>query len=149
MVEQPQYNMLVRRKMEDELVQAADDLGFGMVTWSPLKYGLLTGKYNQGMPDEKTRLTRDPSWAESVVTEERIQKVRELSALAEEIGISMPQLAIAWTLRVPQVTSVILGASKTSHLEDNLKALDAVEMLTEDVLVRIEEILQNKPDPVV
>jgi voltage-dependent potassium channel beta subunit len=148
MVEQPQYNMLVRRKMEDELVQASDDLGFGMVTWSPLKFGLLTGKYNDGMPDEQTRLTREPTWADSVVTEERVQKVRKLTALAEGIGISMPQLAIAWTLRIPQVTSVILGATKSFHLEENLKALEALEELNDDVLEQIEEILANKPDPV-
>jgi len=148
-VEQPQYNMFVRRKMEDELIQASDDLGFGMVTWSPLKYGLLTGKYNEGMPDEKTRLTRDPSWAESVVTEERVEKVRELTGIAEELGISMAQLAIAWALRVPQVTAVILGATKKSHLEENLKALDAVDALTEDVLERIETVLDNKPESVV
>ena len=147
-VEQPQYNMFVRRKMEDELVQASRDLGFGMVTWSPLKYGLLTGKYNEGMPDEKTRLTRDPSWAESVVTQERVEKVRALTDLAGEIGISMAQLAIAWALRLPEVTSVILGATKKSHLEENLKALDAVGELTEDVLERIDSILENKPEPV-
>ncbi|MGD2057792.1 MAG: aldo/keto reductase [Anaerolineales bacterium] len=149
MVEQPQYNMFVRRKMEDELVQAAEDLGFGMVTWSPLKYGLLTGKYNEGMPDESTRLTRDPSWADSVVTEERVKKVRALTGLAEELGISMSQLAIAWILRVPQVSSVILGATKRAHLEENLKALEATELLTEEVLDRIEQILDNKPEPVV
>jgi voltage-dependent potassium channel beta subunit len=147
-VEQPQYNMFVRRKMEDELIEASEDLGFGMVTWSPLKYGLLTGKYNEGMPDEKTRLTRDPSWAESVVTEERVEKVRALTSLAGEIGISMAQLAVAWTLRVPQVTAVILGASKVSHLEENLKALDALELLNQDVLDRIDGILENKPEPV-
>ena len=147
-VEQPQYNMFVRRKMEDELVQASRDLGFGMVTWSPLKYGLLTGKYNEGMPDEKTRLTRDPSWAESVVTQERVEKVRALTELAGEIGISMAQLAIAWALRLPEVTSVILGATKKSHLEENIKALDAVGELKEDVLERIDSILENKPEPV-
>jgi voltage-dependent potassium channel beta subunit len=148
MVEQPQYNMFVRRKMEDELIQASEDLGFGMVTWSPLKFGLLTGKYNDGMPEEKTRLTRDPGWAESVVTEERIEKVRALSGIAEELGISMAQLAIAWALRHQQVTSVILGATKKSHLEENLKALDAVEALTAEVLENIEQILANKPEPV-
>ena len=147
-VEQPQYNMFVRRKMEDELVQASRDLGFGMVTWSPLKYGLLTGKYNEGMPDEKTRLTRDPSWAESVVTQERVEKVRALTELAGEIGMSMAQLAIAWALRLPEVTSVILGATKKSHLEENIKALDAVGELKEDVLERIDSILENKPEPV-
>jgi aryl-alcohol dehydrogenase-like predicted oxidoreductase len=100
------------------------------------------------MPEEETRLTREPSWAESVVTEERVEKVRKLTALAEKIGMSMPQLAIAWALRIPQVTSVILGATKTSHLEDNLQALDGVDKLSEDVLEQIEEILDNKPEPV-
>lgn len=148
MVEQPQYNMFVRRKMEDELVQASEDLGFGMVTWSPLKYGVLTGKYNEGMPDENTRLTRDPSWAESVVTEERVAKARALTGIAEDLGISLAQLAIAWAARLDQVTSVILGATKKSHLEENLKALEAVDALSDEVLERIEQVLENKPEPV-
>jgi aryl-alcohol dehydrogenase-like predicted oxidoreductase len=147
-VEQPEYNMFVRRKMEDELVQAAGDLGFGMVTWSPLKYGLLTGKYNHGMPEEQTRLTRDSSWAESVLSPERIEKVRALTGLAEELGVSMPQLAIAWLLRIPQITSVILGASKEAHLEENLNALPLVDQLNDDLLDRIEAILDNRPEPV-
>lgn len=144
-VEQPQYNMFVRRKLEDELAPAADDLGYGLVTWSPLKYGLLSGKYNEGMPDEKTRLTREPDWGEEVVTEERVKKVRALSRLAEELRVSMAQLAIGWLLRIPQITSVITGATKLAHLEDNLGALEVPEKLTPEVLQRIEDILQNAP----
>jgi voltage-dependent potassium channel beta subunit len=145
-VEQPQYNMFVRRKLEDELASAADDLGYGLVTWSPLKYGLLSGKYNEGMPDEKTRLTREPDWGEKVVTEERVKKVRALSRLAEELGVSMAQLAIGWLLRIPQITSVITGATKLAHLEDNLGALEVPEKLSPEIMQRIEDILQNAPD---
>ncbi|MGB2894809.1 MAG: aldo/keto reductase [Anaerolineales bacterium] len=144
-VEQPQYNMFVRRKVEDELVPAAKDFGFGMVTWSPLKFGLLSGKYNKGMPEEKTRLTRDSEWGEKVITEERVELVRRLTVVADEIGATMAQLAIAWLLRIPEVTSVITGASRLEHLDDNLRALEFVEMLTPDILEKIEAILDNAP----
>jgi len=144
-VEQPQYNMFVRRKVEDELVPAAKDLGFGMVTWSPLKFGLLSGKYNDGPPEEKTRLSREPEWNEKVVTEERLVIVRQLTTLAAEIGATTAQLAIAWLLRIPEVSSVITGASRLEHLEDNLKALEFVEKLSPEILERIEGILNNAP----
>jgi aryl-alcohol dehydrogenase-like predicted oxidoreductase len=145
-VEQPQYSMFVRRKLEDELVPAAEAFGFGMVTWSPLKYGVLSGKYNQGMPEETTRLTREPEWAERVVTQERVEKVRQLTAVAEALGVSMAQLAIGWLLRIPQVSSVITGATKLAHLQDNLGALDVPAKLTSEVIERIEKILGNKPN---
>ena len=144
-VEQPQYNMFVRRKVEDELAQAARDFGFGMVTWSPLKFGLLSGKYNNGLPKEKTRLTRAPEWGEKVITDDRIETVRQLTALAEEIGATTAQLAIAWLLRIPEVSSVITGATRLEHLDENLKALEFVEMLTPDILDKIEAILENSP----
>jgi voltage-dependent potassium channel beta subunit len=144
-VEQPQYNMFVRRKFEDELVPAARDLGIGLVTYSPLKYGILSGKYNNGQPDEKTRLTREPEWGEKVITEERVEVVRGMTALADEIGATTAQLAIAWLLRIPEVSSVITGASRLKHLDDNLKALEFVEMLTPDILEKIEAILESAP----
>ena len=144
-VEQPQYNMFVRRKVEDELVPAARDLGFGLVTYSPLKYGLLSGKYNNGQPDEKTRLTREPEWGTKVITEERVEVVRGLTALADEIGATTAQLAISWLLRIPEVSSVITGASRLKHLDDNLKALDYVAMLSPEILNKIEVILENAP----
>lgn len=145
-VEQPQYSMLVRSKVERELVPAVDDYGFGMVTWSPLKFGLLSGKYNQGDPAEKTRLTREPEWGKEVITNEHLEKVRQLTDLAGELGASTAQLAIAWLLRFPQVSSVITGATKVEHLEDNLGALSVAEKLTPEVLERIEMILANKPE---
>ena len=144
-VEQPQYNMFERRKLEDELAPAADAFGFGMVTWSPLKFGLLSGKYNQGDPDEETRLTREPEWSQQVVTSQRLEKVRRLTELAKELGASTAQLAIAWLLRIPQVSSVITGATQPAHLEDNLAAIDVVEKITPDVLDQIETILDNSP----
>lgn len=145
MVEQPQYNMLVRKKLEDELVPASSDFGFGMVTWSPLKFGLLSGKYNQGDPKHETRLTREREWGEKVVTPERVEMVRELTQVADELGASMAQLAIAWLLRIPQVSSVITGATRVEHLEDNLGAVELLEKLTPEVLERIEEVLGNAP----
>lgn len=143
-VEQPQYNMLAREKVEDELAASADDLGFGMVTWSPLRFGILTGKYNDGLPDEETRLTRDESWAEKELREERLDKVRQLTEVADELGVSTAQLAIGWLLRLPQVTSVITGATKPEHLEDNLKAPEVLEKLTPEVLERIDSILGER-----
>lgn len=144
MVEQPQYNMLSRGKVEDELVPSADELGFGMVTWSPLRFGILTGKYNDGMPEEETRLTRDESWAEKELREERLDKVRQLTKIAEQLGVSMAQLAIGWLLRLPQVTSVITGATKLRHLEDNLKAPQVLDKLSSDVMEEIDSILGER-----
>lgn len=141
MVEQPQYNMFARKKVEDELAPAADAFGFGMVTWSPLRFGVLSGKYNDGLPEETTRLTRDDSWAEKELTEERLDRVRQLTELADGLGLTMAQLAIGWLLRLPQVTSVITGATKQKHLEDNLEAPKALDALSDDVLDEIDSIL--------
>ncbi len=145
MVEQPHYNMLVRRKVEDELVPAAQDLGFGLVTWSPLRSGLLTGKYNQGMP-EGSRLA-EHEWLRGILTEENIEKVRRLTEVAQDLGVTMAQLAIGWLLRLPEVTSVITGATRRQQLEENLKAYEVVGKLSDDVLERIEQILANRPQP--
>jgi voltage-dependent potassium channel beta subunit len=140
MVEQPHYNMFVRRRLEDELAPAADDLGFGLVSWSPLEFGLLTGKYNDGLPAD-SRLGMDKKWADEVITEPRLDKVRRLTTIAQELDVSMAQLAIGWLLRVPQLTSVITGATKTSQLEQNLGAADVLDRLNGDVLEEIEAIL--------
>ena len=140
-VEQPQYNMFARNKVEDELIPASTDLGFGMVTWSPLRFGVLSGKYNDGIPDEKTRLTRDDEWAEKELTEERLEKVRQLTEIAEQMGVTMAQLAIGWLLRNPEITSVITGATQQRHLEDNLAAPKVLDQLDEDSLSKIDDIL--------
>jgi aryl-alcohol dehydrogenase-like predicted oxidoreductase len=143
-VEQPHYNMFVRRRVEAELVEAADDFGFGLVSWSPLRSGLLTGKYNKGIPSG-TRLDHH-EWLRGVMTEDNIHKVKELTKIAEEMGIGLPQLAIGWLLRIPQITSVITGATSIEHVEENIKSFEVVEMLTGEILERIEAILGNKPE---
>lgn len=140
MVEQPHYNMLIRSRVEDELAPAADDLGFGMVSWSPLEFGLLSGKYNQGVP-EGSRLGRDKAWADEVITEGRLEKVRKLTAVAKKLDVSMAQLAIGWLLRLPQLTCVISGATKTSQLKENLEAPAVLDKLSGDVLEEIESVL--------
>ena len=145
MVEQPHYNMLVRSRVEDELAPAAADLGFGMVSWSPLEFGLLSGKYNRGVPDG-SRLGRDKAWADEVLTEARLEKVRKLTAIAEKLEVSMAQLAIGWLLRLPQLTCVISGATKTSQLEENLEAPGVLEKLNGDVLEEIETVLGRESE---
>jgi voltage-dependent potassium channel beta subunit len=147
MVEQPHYNMLVRRRVEAELAPAADDLGFGMVTWSPLRSGLLSGKYNKGIP-ENTRLSIDKySWLHGILSEENLAIAKQLEPIAKDLGVSQAQLAIGWLLRLPQVTSVITGATKLDHLKDNLEALEVVEKLNPETLEKIEEVLGNAPQP--
>lgn len=145
-MEQPQYNMIVRDKVEEEFSQIYKTVGLGTTIWSPLASGILTGKYNDGVP-EGTRLNLgELGWlAKKNLQEEYFEKVRKLSKLAEELGISMPQLAIAWVLKNEDVSTAILGASKTSQLEENLKAGEAKGLLTQEVMAKIEDILNNAP----
>jgi voltage-dependent potassium channel beta subunit len=145
-MEQPQYNMLTRRKVEVEFSQIYKTVGLGTTIWSPLASGFLSGKYLQGQPSD-TRLQRDElDWlAEKTFTEENLSIVKSLSNLAQELGISMAHLAIAWCLKNPNVSTVILGASKTEQLEHNLKAAEVVDLLSSDVMDKIELILANKP----
>ncbi len=144
-VEQPQYNMFHRRRVERELVPLARDLGIGLTTWSPLYYGILTGKYNDGIPEGSRASLEKMAWLRDYITPERIAVVRELTALAQELGMTTAQLALAWLLRVPEVSSVITGASKVSQLEENVAAVEHQDKLTEDVLERIEAILSKAP----
>ncbi len=145
-MEQPQYNMLTRRKVEVEYAQVYKTVGLGTTIWSPLASGFLTGKYLNADPKD-TRLKRDElNWlSEKMFTDENRLIVKNLDTIGGELGISLPHLAIAWCLKNENVSTVILGASKTEQLEHNLKAADAVSLLTEEVMQRIEEILNNKP----
>lgn len=148
-VEQPQYSMFVRDDVEKDLVYAARKLGFGIITWSPLFNGILTGKYNNGIPADSRLANPHFTWLkfDKELTRERVEKVKQLTGLAQELGATMPQLAIAWLLRLPEMTSVILGASKITQLQENLKSVEVKSKLTTDVLARIEEILGNNPCP--
>lgn len=145
-MEQPQYNMLVREKVEVEFNQIYKNPGLGTTIWSPLASGVLTGKYLDNKESE-TRLKRaELSWlSDKLLVSEILEKVGNLKDFSEELGISMPHLAIAWCLKNENVSTVILGASKTQQLEENLKASDHVDKLTPEVMEKIENILQNKP----
>lgn len=145
-MEQPQYNMLERARVEVEYAQLYESVGLGTTIWSPLASGVLTGKYNTGFV-EQTRLSiLGMDWLkESALQEEKLEKSRNLAAFAKELGVSLPVLAIAWCLKNPHVSTVILGASKKEQLQENFNALEAQQLLTNEVMNKIEEILQNKP----
>ncbi len=145
-MEQPQYNMLVRQKVEVEFAQIYKTVGLGTTIWSPLASGILTGKYSQANVGE-TRLKRDElSWlAESMLTDANIKKVEQLSGIATELEMSLPVLGVSWCLKNENVSSVILGASRAEQLVENLQAIDLYHRLTADVMDRIEAILANRP----
>lgn len=146
-MEQPQYNMLERKKMEGDYLPLFNNFGLGTTIWSPLASGILTGKYLNGIP-EGSRMTLDSlSWLkEKVWVESNIQKVAELKKLADELGVSLAKLSIAWCLKNPHVSSVILGATSVNQLKENLGALEVVHLLNDGVMARIEGILNNKPN---
>ena len=145
-VEQPQYNMFERFKMEQDYLPVFRSVGLGTTIWSPLAAGFLTGKYLNEIP-EGSRLSMDTfKWLrERWLQEGKIEKLKQLVKLADELGVSMASLAIAWTIKNPHVTTAILGASKKEQLTENLKALDALKVLTPEVMDTVEAILQNKP----
>ncbi len=145
-MEQPQYNMFHRDKFEVEYAQIYKTVGLGTTIWSPLASGVLSGKYNDKFP-EGTRLTNEGmEWLkERSLTEDRVVKTRELTKIANEIGTTMPKMAVAWCAKNPNVSTVILGASKSHHLEETLTSLDVLPLLTDEVMEKIEGILENKP----
>jgi voltage-dependent potassium channel beta subunit len=146
-MEQPQYNMFHRQRFEVEYNRLYKDFGLGTTIWSPLASGLLTGKYNNGIPEESTRLnTEGLEWLkDKTLSEERINKVKQLEPIAKKLNTTITQLSLAWCLKNPDVSTVILGASKVAHLEENLKAISVYETMTDEVLNEIEAILNNKP----
>lgn len=141
-VEQPRYNMLERDFVEPWLQHTCAELGMGLVVWSPLAQGILTGKYNDGIPEDSRYNSIE--WFRNYATEEKLEQTRQLTKIADDLGVTMSALAIAWTLKNPVVASAITGATRPSHVEQNLKALD-VE-ITDEINERIEAVLQNKPD---
>jgi voltage-dependent potassium channel beta subunit len=146
-MEQPQYHMFHRDRFEKEYAPLYRDLSYGTTIWSPLASGLLSGKYNNGIPEDSRATLRGYEWIQnSVITPERVEKVKQLVPIAEEVGASMAQLALAWCLKNPHVSTVITGASRASQVVENMKAIDVAARLTPDVLERIEAILDNKPE---
>ncbi|KAK6078482.1 voltage-gated potassium channel subunit beta 2 [Seiridium cupressi] len=152
-VEQPQYNAFHRQRFEVEYDPLFKQFQYGTTIWSPLASGLLTGKYNEGIPEDSRYATNKAffeSSVKSLQTEEgkaKIEKVKKLTAIAERLGGNVAQLSLAWTLKNPNVSTVILGATKTEQIEDNIKALKLSEKITPEILEEIEKILDNKPTP--
>jgi voltage-dependent potassium channel beta subunit len=145
-MEQPQYNMFERFKMEQDYAPVFQNVGLGTTIWSPLAAGFLTGKYLDGIPEGSRLAIQGFDWLKDRwIQDEKIKKLKKLVELAKKLNVSMASLAIAWTIKNPNVTTAILGATKKEQLEDNLKALEVLPRLTPDVLEKIEKILQNKP----
>lgn len=145
-MEQPQYNLFERDKLEKDYLEVFKNVGLGTTIWSPLASGLLTGKYNYGIPEGSRLAIEGFDWLkERLIMEEKIEKVKQLQQLANELGCSLPALSIAWCIKNPNVTTAILGATRKEQLLDNLTALQAVELISSAVLQKIESIMQNKP----
>jgi len=146
-VEQPEYNMFARKKVEVEFGQLYKGVGLGTTIWSPLASGILTEKYLSKFP-KGTRLGADGlEWLkEKNLTEDRLEKVRSLHELAKEIGLSLPKMSLIWCLKNRDVSTVILGASKLSQLKENLSSIEDIEMVNESVMERIHTILDNTPE---
>ncbi|MEJ2045482.1 MAG: aldo/keto reductase [Reinekea sp.] len=148
-MEQPQYNLLHRERVEAEYRPLYDDYGMGTTIWSPLASGLLTGKYNNGIPEDSRLTLPGYEWLrDRLLSDEgkqNLEKVAALAGLAKELGVSLTHLALAWCMKNPDVSTVILGASRLSQLEDNLQAVAVVDKLTDDVMYRIDTIVDNKP----
>jgi voltage-dependent potassium channel beta subunit len=147
-VEQPQYNMFERTKMEKDYLLLFRDYGMGTTVWSPLASGLLTGKYLQNKDISQTRLGIEGlEWLKERTLDDapKNEKIVELKNLADELGVSLAGMSIAWCIKNPHVTTAILGASKPEQLEENLKALEVLPLLNPEIMQRIDEILKNKP----
>jgi len=141
-MEQSQYNMLTREKVEKEYAPIFRNYHYGETIWSPLASGLLTGKYNDGIPEGSRGALPGYDWLKGRFTDpDGIAKTRQLQVVASDLGIPLAQLAIAWCLKNPNISTVILGASRVEQLNENLKSLDAVALLTPEVMERVEGIL--------
>jgi voltage-dependent potassium channel beta subunit len=145
-VEQPQYNLFHRKRVEIELAGLNKEIGLGLTTWSPLYFGILSGKYNESVPEGSRASLDDMGWVRDRITPERVTIVRRLTTLAEELELTTAQLAIAWVLRRKEVASVITGATRPEQLDENISAGEAVGKLTDDVLEKIEQIAGNLPE---
>jgi voltage-dependent potassium channel beta subunit len=146
-MEQPEYNMFARRKVEVEFAQLYKTVGLGTTIWSPLASGILTDKYLNKFP-KGTRLgVEGLEWLkEKNLTEDKLAKISLLNELSNDLGLSLPLMSIGWCLKNQNVSTVILGASKMSQLKENMKSIDALNKLDEKAIKQIEEILQNQPE---
>ena len=140
-MEQPQYNLVWRDKVEEEYARLYDDIGLGLTTWSPLASGLLTGKYLDGVPEGSRATLPGYEWLQKMLTNDKTNaKVRELQTVADDLGCTAAQLSIAWCAKNPNVSTVITGASRPEQVTENMKALDVLAALDDEVMTRIDEI---------
>jgi len=145
-MEQPQYNMFHRDRVEKEYLPLYREIGLGTTTWSPLASGVLTGKYNTGIPTGTRATLKGYEWlTEHVITPQNIEKVKQLQPIAADLGCTMAQFAIAWCLKNPNVSTVITGASKPEQVKENMKAIEVAEKLDKRVMERVDEALGNRP----
>jgi voltage-dependent potassium channel beta subunit len=145
-VEQPQYNLIERHKMEVDYYTIFRNIGMGTTIWSPLASGLLTGKYSKGIPEGSRLGLEGFEWLKDrTLSEDRLQRVSNLEAVARELDTTLPTLAIAWCISNPNVTTAILGATREEQLLENLKALEAYPKITAEVKQRMDEIMGTKP----
>ncbi len=145
-MEQPQYNMFARERFEKEYAPLYKELGYGTTIWSPLASGLLTGKYNTGIPADSRAALPGYEWLRNnMLKPERIEKVKRLAPIAADLGCTLAQLGLAWCLSNPNVSTVITGATRPAQVHENMAALEVAPKLTEDVLTAIEDVLGNKP----
>ncbi len=142
-MEQPQYNLFERRKVEKEYARLYEDIGLGLTTWSPLASGLLTGKYADGIPEGSRAEVMD-FLRDRLVDEKANETVKEFAKIASELDCSSAQLAIAWCAKNPNVSTVITGASSVKQLEENMKALDVLPKLDDEVMTRIDEVFGKR-----
>ncbi len=141
-MEQPQYNLFHRERVEREYARLYADLGIGTTTWSPLASGLLTGKYNDGIPDDSRGTIKGYEWlAERLTDTGKIARVRKLAPIARDLGCTLAQMAIAWCLKNPHVSTVITGASRPAQVRENMAALDVVPRLDATVMARIAAVV--------
>jgi voltage-dependent potassium channel beta subunit len=150
LMEQPQYNLLHRERVEREYAPLYERFGLGTTIWSPLAGGLLTGKYNEGIPQGTRSTIEGYEWLRSRFEGEQamanIEKVRKLAPIADELGCTQAQLALAWCLVNPRVSTVITGASRSEQVVENMAAMEVFERLTPEVLERIEAVVDNRPE---
>ena len=148
-MEQPEYNLFERRKIESEYLPLYDLTGLGTTIWSPLASGVLTNKYATGVPSDSRMNLPGYEWLkdqwQSEAGRKKLKTVAELAELADAADLSLHHMALLWCLRNPRVSSVILGASRVEQLEDNLAALDGRDKLTDDLVEAIEKVVANKP----
>ncbi|HMQ75168.1 MAG TPA: aldo/keto reductase [Flavobacteriales bacterium] len=144
-MEQPQYNLFHRAKVEEEFAALYESVGLGTTIWSPLASGILSGKHTmEGDASSRLRMAGLEWLKERELNEARLKKVNELKAIAQELGLSLPVFAVAWCLKNPRVSTVMLGASKVPQLEENLKAVEAQDLLTPEVLAKVEATLAGE-----